>query len=684
VKRLLVALFVCLIPFLFEASLPSLSVFSNAEEAGEAAAEKLLRLIQEKQKEKKSPVVLGLATGSSPVPFYNAFKRLVAKRQIDLSDVVTFNLDEYMGLPRSHPHSYYSEMFRNLFAPLLYSEINQQGIRIGNIHIPNGSALLESDLDAKELRDLENAFPGRQQGIPLPFEEQLWISGKRSEEYEETIRRLGPIDLLVLGIGANGHIAFQEPGASFDSKTGVVALSEQTRKDNARFFKSVEEVPTHAISMGIGTILQADEILLIATGAHKATAIRRALHDPVSPDFPATALRLHKNVSFFLDEPASRSLIKRFTRARLLRGRQIEEGELWILEGKIIPPQNEADLTLDLKGALVAPGFIDLQINGAFGCDFSRNPERIEEAARRLTQYGVTAFLPTLVSTTPERYRALLPLLQPRTLPRTAAILGIHLEGPFLSHQYCGAHRKGALRGSLENTSLEEFYGSLEGVKLVTLAPELPGALETIKKLRQAKIRVAAGHSNASFLEMRKGIESGISLSTHLFNAMHPFHHRDAGLIGAALTDPNHAYTLIVDNVHLSPETTLLCWKCNPEGLILISDAIEALGVGDGIYSLGTETIHVRQNVALVGDTGRIAGSVLSLDQAVRNFRAITHCSIPEALEAASLKPAKLLGLYPLKGSLEVGADADFVVLTDQLMVRATYIAGELAWGRPD
>lgn len=375
-----------------------------------------------------------------------------------------------------------------------------------------------------------------------------------------------------------------------------------------------------------------------------------------------------------------RPIVKRFCNARLLLNHEIKEGELWVMNGKIVSPQKKADLSVDVEGAIIAPGFIDLQINGAFGCDFSRNPEDIDQVAKRLPHYGVTSFLPTVISSSPEQYRAILPWLQPKaSTKQTAAILGIHLEGPHFSPSYHGAHNKQFLQPSFEgNGSIEKVYGSLQGVKLITLAPELPGSLQVIRELRKKGVFVSAGHSNATFDQMKAAIEAGIGLATHLFNAMPGFHHRNPGIIGAALIEPSLSYSLIADGVHLSPETLSLCWRCNPEGLVLISDATEALGLPSGKYQLGTMGIEVEnERVYLVG-TKTIAGSALSLDKAVRRLRAVTRCSIAQALEAASLKPAKLIQIYPSKGTLETGADADFLILTDELYIRATYIGGEL------
>lgn len=368
-----------------------------------------------------------------------------------------------------------------------------------------------------------------------------------------------------------------------------------------------------------------------------------------------------------------------FTNTRILLDHQIKPGELWVQDGKIIAPQLYADTEIDLKGKILAPGFIDLQINGGFGCDFSRNPEEISRVATQLLQYGVTSFLPTVICSSIEQYHAVLPKLQPRTFSNGATALGIHLEGPFFSPAHAGAHNPQFIQPSFAGSS-EAIYGTLEGVTLVTLAPELPGIINLIQELRDRGIIVAAGHSAATSEEIQSAINVGLGFVTHLFNAMPPFHHRSPSIIGSALFSPSLPYSIIVDGIHLCPEAVQLCWSCNRAGLILISDATEALGLIDGAYKLGTLDIEVRQGQIYLTGTHTLAGSNLNLNAAVCNLHAITKCTLAEALEAASLKPAQLIQAWPAKGTLQIGADADLIVLTDDLQVEATYIAGKLAW----
>lgn len=367
----------------------------------------------------------------------------------------------------------------------------------------------------------------------------------------------------------------------------------------------------------------------------------------------------------------------------IVRRHHIETGDLWYSNGKIIPQQKQADIVIDAGGMYVAPGYIDLQINGAHGFDFTSNPESIENVAAILPNYGVTGFLPTIISATPERYREILRGLQPGNGSTHGAInLGIHLEGPFLNPLFAGAHRAEYFLQFQGKDPLMDCYGSLEGVKMITLAPELTQALQWIENLRRRGIVVTAGHTSCTLKEIEKGFASGVSMITHLFNAMEPFHHRSPGLIGAVLSNPDRFYSIIADGVHVHPAALKMAWQANSEGLVLISDAVSAMGAGEGIHRLGDVRISASNGHAVLECTTTLAGSVLTLDAAVRNMRTFTGCSVAEAINAATFNAARILGIEHQKGSLDIGCDADIIILDEKLNVKKTFIAGIEARGR--
>jgi len=360
-----------------------------------------------------------------------------------------------------------------------------------------------------------------------------------------------------------------------------------------------------------------------------------------------------------------------FRGGHLLRAGKMEREDLWVRDGKIVPPEREADKIVKVDDKILAPGYIDLQINGGFGVDFVTTPEKINQVAKWLPHFGVTSFLPTVVSSPSEKYPLILKQLQAAiTLPKkhSAHILGIHLEGPFLNPRWAGAHDKMCLQSC--DQTLNAVYGDLSGVKMVTLAPELDGALSLIKILRSKGIQVSAGHSCANEWQLLQAIDEGLGCVTHLFNGMPPFHHRDPSLAGAVLTHPSLPFTLIADAKHVHPHTMKIAWSCRPNGVMLISDAIE-------ITQLGSQKIEVKEGLPVLSGTHVLAGSASHLDECVRNFWNSTGCPLVEALESASLKPAKFLGLAPFKGTLEIGADADLIVLDQALHIKNTFIKGE-------
>ncbi len=374
-----------------------------------------------------------------------------------------------------------------------------------------------------------------------------------------------------------------------------------------------------------------------------------------------------------------------FYNAHILRNHRIESGELWVADGKIVPALSTADQTIDLQGKLLAPGFIDLQLNGAFGIDITTNPEQVGAIAKRLGQHGVTSFLATVVASSPEEYRRILPVLSQQVgKTQGAELFGIHLEGPCFNPLQAGAHRSDRLKACADFASPLACYGNMEGVKLVTLAPEIAGAHDWISWLKQQGIVVAAGHSMGTAAEMETAIKAGVGMATHLFNAMRPFHHRDPGLAGSVLNAPGFFYSIIADGEHVDPIALSLAWRCQPEGLLLVSDGMAGLGLADGSYQLGGREVIVRGSKATLAGTNMLAGTVVGMDRLVANLKDFTDATLVDALEAASLKPAQLLGIESRKGTLAVGADADLVILDDDLKLVACYARGKLSWRESD
>ena len=381
-----------------------------------------------------------------------------------------------------------------------------------------------------------------------------------------------------------------------------------------------------------------------------------------------TPLLIHK-VTIFSQKPASTG----------------EAASVLISEGRIqaILPAEEAlaaaprARVIQAEGLVLAPGLIDLQINGGFGYDFTEEPASIWKVAEKLPQYGVTTFLPTVITSPLETIQKALAVFQAGS-PQGfwgALPLGLHLEGPFLNPARKGAHNPNYLR--LPQPELVAGWSPAQGVRLVTLAPELPGGTETIRALRAQGVVVSAGHSMATFDQALAAFEAGVSYGTHLFNAMPPLEHRSPNLAGALLTTPGLAVGLIVDGVHAHPAITRLVWKMKGAGEItLVTDAMAALGMEDGLYRLGGFDITVHQGAARLPN-GVLAGSIVQPDEEIRNLMAMTGCSLGEALPTFTSTPARVLGLTD-RGRIEVGCVADLVLFTPDGHVHNTLIQGKM------
>lgn len=337
---------------------------------------------------------------------------------------------------------------------------------------------------------------------------------------------------------------------------------------------------------------------------------------------------------------------------------------------------------LDITEGWLAPGFIDLQINGAAGCDFlSPTPDGLAAAHAYLLRTGTVAYLPTLISAPEERTRAALAFFAEHArLPGAPRILGVHLEGPFLSPARVGAHNPRYLRTpSIEwiGRLLDDFPGL---IRLVTLAPELDGALEVIDLLASRGVVAALGHSDATYAQAMAAFDRGARLATHLFNAMRPYHHREPGIVGAALAHSAAACSLIADLVHVHPAVLLqvLTLK-SPWDTVLITDAIAAAGARAAAVTLGDQEVTVRDGAPRLPD-GTLAGSVLAMDQAVRNAAAPDGINLRPAVEMATAAPARVLGLD--EGTITPGGRADLVVLDRDMRVRETIVSGQIVYGR--
>jgi len=323
---------------------------------------------------------------------------------------------------------------------------------------------------------------------------------------------------------------------------------------------------------------------------------------------------------------------------------------------------------------LAAPGYVDLQVNGFGGIDFlAAEPSDYRTAGAAMAATGVTAYLPTFISSPDGAYdHAVAAAGAAREIARPGPrILGVHLEGPFLSPRWPGAHDPRYLQAP--NPALIERLERAGAIALVTLAPELPGAFELIEALVARGVVVSCGHSDADAETADAAFDAGARAITHLHNAHRRFAHRDPGLGGVALVRPQVTVQAIVDGVHLAPEVAYAAFLTARERFSLVTDAMAATGLGDGHHRLGSRDVEVAGMTARLAD-GTLAGSVLTMDAAVRNLVTLGASEV-QALLAATRAPARLLA-HPTAGVLAPGLPADIVVLDDELEVRATVVDG--------
>ena len=359
---------------------------------------------------------------------------------------------------------------------------------------------------------------------------------------------------------------------------------------------------------------------------------------------------------------------------------EIEAGAIAKITRNAKPPRVKG--FVDVSDGLVVPGFIDIHVHGGDGHDvIDGTYEAISGISAHLARHGVTSFLPAVMTSPwPRIVRSMQAVKEAvdRGTPG-AAVLGAHIEGPFLNIEHKGAQPPESIRPP----SLEEFKDHLEDflgyIRVVTLAPELPGAEELIGYLLSKGITVSAGHSGAAYEQMLSAVQMGVRNATHAYNGMKGFCHREPGIVGAILTEDRLFAELIWDNLHVHPAAAKLLVKAKGCGrVMLVSDAMRASAAADGEYDLAGQTVYVRRGAARLAD-GTLAGSTITLDQAVRN--AAEHVGLRAAVEMATLTPAKSIGAANRRGSIETGLAADLAVLDQNLNVTQVFIAGRQVRG---
>ena len=374
---------------------------------------------------------------------------------------------------------------------------------------------------------------------------------------------------------------------------------------------------------------------------------------------------------------------------------RIESALLLVEDGAIVEVTSRAhrevpknSRLVDFADGILAPGFVDIHIHGGAGHDvMEAGAGALPPVERLLASHGVSSYFPTTVTAPLDATLSALarladaieaaeqnPQLEPHNGELRARPLGIHLEGPFISHKRRGVHPPESLLAP-SPAAFDRFWQAARGhIRVLTIAPELPGALEVITLAAGRGVCVSLGHSNADLDAARAGFAAGARHATHTFNAMRPLDHRDPGILGEVLTDSRLSAEIIADGIHVDPVIVQLFLKAKgPEAAVLITDATAATGMPDGRYHLGSLEVEVKDGRCMVGES--LAGSVLTLDRAVRNVMQFAQWDLQQAVRLATLNPARVAGVKD-GGSVRAGAPADLVVLSPSGEVRKIIIRG--------
>ena len=372
-----------------------------------------------------------------------------------------------------------------------------------------------------------------------------------------------------------------------------------------------------------------------------------------------------------------------FRNATVLIDGKLVKTSLVIKDGKI-DGFYEADGQINLpEGAIVLPGFIDEHTHGALGSDtMDANVADYKTIASQLVKEGTTAFLLTTMTASKEGIiDSIKAYNEFCSLPNDYATpVGIHLEGPFINPNKCGAQPKEYI-AIPEIEAIKEYASLSNGsIKLITVAPEVDGALEFIKFCKGLGITLTAGHTSATYEEFKKGVDSGVTCTTHTYNAMSPFTHREIGVVGGALLEDVYN-EVIADGIHVSIPAIKLLTSLKKDKLILVTDAMRAKGVSDGESELGGQKVYVKNGEARLAD-GTLAGSTLTMDKAFKNMVEKVGLTIEETAKAVSENPAKNLGIFDEYGSIEKGKRANLTILDNNLSVIMTVVNGKIAFSK--
>lgn len=372
----------------------------------------------------------------------------------------------------------------------------------------------------------------------------------------------------------------------------------------------------------------------------------------------------------------------------LSRGMVVVEGE----DILSVSDLRKADINsgfeiVDLRENFIAPGFIDLHLHGALGKDIlDADIESLKTIASFQARCGVTGFVGATMSTSVDSLiKAIEKLKAAQSLSLESEILGVYIEGSFINVNKKGAHNSQFV-GNLNEEETNRIFDALDGLTaIIPLAPEIPQYMHLISEFKKRGLIAAIGHSNATYTQAKESFKAGISHGTHLFNAMSDFHHREPGIVGAILDSDTVTSEIIADGVHVHPASVRIAiTQMGVNRICLVTDSVKASGLGDGVYEIGNSQVFVEGEKAVLLESNALAGSVISLNRAVKNISKWCELSVPEVIKMVTLNPARILGLEKRMGSLKEGQQANLVMFDGEFSIKKTILRGREVYSQTE
>ena len=578
-----------------------------------------------------------------------------------------------------------------------------------DVHIVSSGEYVESTLSQKYLED--NFFSKvdiKKENIHL-FDSFAKNRKEEAKRIREKIDKLGGITLLIDTLAEDGSFLFNTPSSSLngsirDKKVSEIIRGYESKKNNI----DLDNFPREAYTLGFREALESKYLLIMANGYYVSNALSNCVEGAISQFYPTSILQEHKQLIVVADEEAvsdlkvktykyaksleskslhPKELIKglykayyALTNIRIFDGEKFIDGYCIIIENNVIKSvEKEIDVDtvinrIDLGGKIVAPGYIDLQVNGIGGYDINATPtiETLQNINEVNQKYGCTSYLPTIITTSDDYMLKIIDLFNHIEDMSVLGVLGIHFEGPYISVEKQGIHPANYIRKP-DYEMIERIISSK--CTMVTLAPENVEG-DIIKKLADSGIVVSLGHTNATYNQVKEKIPYGIKFATHLFNAMRPWGSREPGAVGAVLETKDIYSGLIVDGLHCDFASAELAYKLKPGKICIVTDAIAPAASDIKEYKWAGKMIYRRGN-KLVDENGTLGGASITMSQSVRNAVHKVGATVEEALRMASLYPAEAMGVADKYGRIKEGYIADLVILDDDLVVKGVVAKGD-------